>query len=115
MATHAHNTNTPSRRRFPSALIPFPLPDAAASRGRRLPAQPARSAPAIRLSAHHLQIEATVSPPTHLQRTLSYIANGDLPPLPRLPPAIVDGMLSFTVSTAACLALGVLIGRGIVH
>jgi hypothetical protein len=113
MATRAHNTNTPSRRRFPSALIPFPLPDAAASRGRRLPAQPAQNAPALGLSAHHLRIEATLPPPTHLQRTLSYIANGDLPPLPRVAPAILDGLLSFSISTAACLALGVLIGQEI--
>jgi hypothetical protein len=115
MATRAHNTNTPSRRRFPSALIPFPLPDAAASRGRRLPAEPAHTAPVFHLSAPHARIEATLPPPTHLQRTLSYIANGDLPPLPRIAPAILDGLLSFSISTAACLALGVLIGRGIVQ
>jgi hypothetical protein len=56
-----------------------------------------------------------VQSPTRLQCTLSYIANGNLPPLPRIPPAILDGLLSFTISTAACLGLGVLIGRGIVQ
>jgi hypothetical protein len=41
------------------------------------------------------------------------VANGDLPPL-RLPhPLVLDGLLSFTVSTAACLALGVLIGSAV--
>jgi hypothetical protein len=50
-----------------------------------------------------------------MQRALAYLANGDLPPVRRIPPIILDGVLSFTVSTAACLALGVLIGRGIVQ
>jgi hypothetical protein len=48
-----------------------------------------------------------------MQRTLAYLANGDLPPVARIPPVILDGVLSFTVSTAACLALGVLIGQEI--
>jgi hypothetical protein len=59
------------------------------------------------------RIPAQECAPTGLQRTLSYIANGDLPPLPRIPLAILDGLLSFTISTAACLALGVLIGSEI--
>jgi hypothetical protein len=83
--------------------------------GRRSHSASPQNAPALGLSVQFTRIEATLPPPTYLQRTLSYIANGDAPPLPRLPLAIVDGMLSFTVSTAACLALGVLIGRGIVH
>jgi hypothetical protein len=61
------------------------------------------------------RIPAQTCAPTRMQRALSYIANGDLPPLPRLPPVILDGLLSFTISTAACFALGVLIGRGIVQ
>jgi hypothetical protein len=51
--------------------------------------------------------------PNHLQRTLSYIANGDPLPFPRVGPAILDCLLSFTISTTVCLALGVLIGQEI--
>jgi hypothetical protein len=51
--------------------------------------------------------------PTAMQRALAYVANGDLPPPPRLPPIVLDGLLSFSLSTAACLALGVLIGQGV--
>jgi hypothetical protein len=53
--------------------------------------------------------------PTGLQRALAYVATGSLPPLPHVPPIVLDGLISFAVSTAACLALGVLIGRGIVQ
>jgi hypothetical protein len=35
--------------------------------------------------------------------------------MPALPPIALDALLSFTISTTACLALGVLIGRGIVQ
>jgi hypothetical protein len=51
--------------------------------------------------------------PNSLQRTLAYLANGDLPPLPAVSPVVLDSLLGFTLSTSACLALGVLIGRGI--
>jgi hypothetical protein len=45
---------------------------------------------------------------------LAYVANGSLPPLPRIiPAATLNGLLSFTFSTAACLAIGVLIGQEI--
>jgi hypothetical protein len=53
--------------------------------------------------------------PTALQRSLAYVATGSLPPMPCLPPIAFDALLSFTISTTACLALGVLIGRGIVQ
>lgn len=53
--------------------------------------------------------------PTGWQRTLAYVATGSVPPL-RLPhPLVLDGLLSFTISTTACFALGVLIGRGIIQ
>ncbi|MBO1073367.1 hypothetical protein [Roseomonas marmotae] len=51
--------------------------------------------------------------PTALQRALAYLANGDLPPVPALPPIAADALISFTISTTACLALGVLIGSAI--
>jgi hypothetical protein len=57
----------------------------------------------------------TTFTPTRMQCALAYLANGDLPPIPRVPPIMLDAMLSFTISTTACFVLGVLIGRGIVH
>jgi hypothetical protein len=48
-----------------------------------------------------------------MQRALAYLATGSLPPLPRVQPIMLDALVSFTVSTAACLALGVLIGQEI--
>ncbi|RKK03305.1 hypothetical protein EBE87_27730 [Pseudoroseomonas wenyumeiae] len=62
-------------------------------------------------------IRATAQPcaPTGLQRALAYVATGSLPPLPHVPAIVLDGLLSFTISTTACFALGVLIGRGIVQ
>lgn len=59
------------------------------------------------------EIAATQHAPTSLQRALAHVATGSLPPMPRVPPIALDAMLSFTLSTSACLALGVLIGRGI--
>jgi hypothetical protein len=56
------------------------------------------------------RIPAQPCAPTGLQRALAYVATGNLPPLPYVPAIVLDGLLSFTVSTAACLALGVLIG-----
>ncbi|MCG7360819.1 hypothetical protein MHZ93_06095 [Roseomonas sp. ACRSG] len=61
------------------------------------------------------RIPAQPCAPTRLQHALAYIATGSLPPLPHVPPIVLDSLISFAVSTAACLALGVLIGRGIVQ
>jgi hypothetical protein len=69
----------------------------------------AHTAPPLRTSRRR---PATVCP-TGWQRALAYAANGDMPPL-RLPhPIITDGLISFTISTTACLALGVLIGSAV--
>jgi hypothetical protein len=57
-----------------------------------------------------VRISAQTCVPTGLQRALAHIATGSLPPLPHVPPIVLDSLISFTVSTAACLALGVLIG-----
>lgn len=58
-------------------------------------------------------IPAQTCAPTGLQRVLAYVATGTLPPLPRLYPLAIDAVLSFSISTAACLGLGVLIGQEI--
>jgi hypothetical protein len=44
--------------------------------------------------------------PTRLQVTLAYIANGDLPPLPRL---VREAGLTFTAMAALCFAAGLAI------
>jgi hypothetical protein len=46
--------------------------------------------------------------PSGSQRALAYLATGSLPPL-----HLLRSILSITLSTSACLALGVLIGAGI--
>jgi hypothetical protein len=56
------------------------------------------------------RIPARPCAPSVLQRALAYVATGSLPPLPHVPPIVLDSLITFTVSTAACLALGVLIG-----
>jgi hypothetical protein len=51
--------------------------------------------------------------PTFPQRSLAYIANGNLPPLPGLSPIALDALATFALSVAACLTLGVLLGSAI--
>jgi hypothetical protein len=53
------------------------------------------------------RIPAQSCAPSAAQRALAYVATGSLPPFPTM------AVLGFTTSTAASLALGLLIGWGI--
>jgi hypothetical protein len=50
---------------------------------------------------------STVETPSALQRSLAYLANGDLPPLPRL---VRDAGLIFTTFAALCFVTAIIGG-----